>query len=203
MSTVYTTEDLLKILAKEYQACLKGQRLNLTATVSGVNPLIDQFVNTKGIQKFTAYLDFRATVHRYQVEHQVSGIVWRQLTIKGQVLRYPEVDEQLIALPSDLAILRNAKAAVLDFWSQVTEQMDLYLAVNRGKEHHLTTRVDVDRIAQRSEWVSLAKYEHANFLEIILQLGWGEPREARYQRGWPESGSEFVCAVNPGNRPIA
>jgi hypothetical protein len=209
MTTVYTTECLLRILADEYRACVNGQRLNLAATVSGVNPLIDQFLNAEGIQKFTAYLDFRATIHRYQLEHQVSGIVWRQIEIADHTLEYPEVDEQLIALPNDLKILQAAKPRVLSFWQQVVcgedvqaTLMDLYLVVNRGQNCQAIAQADVRQLAQRTEWASLAKHEHTNFLELVLQLGWGKPSEALYKRGWPESGSEFVYAVSPGHHPI-
>jgi hypothetical protein len=211
MTTVYTTECLLRILADEYRACVNGQRLNLAATVSGVNPLIDQFLNAEGIQKFTAYLDFRAAVHRYQLEHQVSGIVWRQIAIADQTLSYPEVDEQLIALPSDLKILQAAKPQVLNFWQQIvsgdqdvqTTAMDLYLGVNRGQDYQAIGEADVKQIAQRTEWATLTKHQHINFLELVLQLGWGKPSEALYKRGWPESGSEFVYAVSPGHSPIS
>lgn len=44
--------------------------------------------------------------------------------------------------------------------------------------------------------------ENSSFLEMILQLGWGKPEEAYYKRGRPGSGSEYIHAVNPGNRPI-
>jgi hypothetical protein len=33
-------------------------------------------------------------------------------------------------------------------------------------------------------------------------LGWGKPEVARYRRGFPESGSEFVHAVYPGQQPL-
>ncbi len=65
MSKVYTTEELIKILAVERQACLKGDRLKLEVAVSG-NPVIDQFIRTDGLQKFSAYQDFKAAIHEYQ-----------------------------------------------------------------------------------------------------------------------------------------
>jgi hypothetical protein len=52
------------------------------------------------------------------------------------------------------------------------------------------------------QWSGLWKWENSNFLEIILQLGWGKPEEACYKRGFPASGSEFIHAVNPGKQPI-
>lgn len=198
----YTTTELLQILAQERQACMNGQRLNLAATPSGINPLLDRFVNADGIQRFTAYNDFRTAIHRYQYEHQVSGIVWEEITLKGQTLRYPKVDDQLVSLPSDLTILKEAKAAIVQFWREVTEGMDLYLSLNAGKLHHYVEWVDIDRILRRTEWASLTQQGKLESLEIILQLGWGKPEEALYRRGFPESGSEYVHAVQPGRLPI-
>ncbi|KAF3885740.1 MULTISPECIES: hypothetical protein [Nostocales] len=201
MSKVYTTEDLIQILRSERQACLEGKRLKLAVTVSG-NPLIDQFIKTDGLQKFTAYQDFKAAIHEYQREHQVSGIVWREITIREKTLRYPEVDAQLIALPNDIEILKAAKNSVLEFWRNVSLGLDLYLSINNSKEYRQIMISDVDRMTQRTEWASLWKWENSNFLEIILQLGWGKPEEASYKRGFPTSGSEYIHAVNSGNLPI-
>ncbi|BAZ65523.1 MAG: hypothetical protein KME28_13275 [Pelatocladus maniniholoensis HA4357-MV3] len=201
-SKVYTTEDLIKILAAERQACLKGDRLKLEVDVSG-NPVIDQFIRTDGLQMFTAYQDFKAAIHEYQKEYLVSGIIWREVSVKGKTLRYPEIDSQLIALSGDLNILKVAKNSILEFWNQVTIEMDLYLSIKNGKQYQQIIKADVDRIAHRTEWASICCFEKSNFLEIILQLGWGQPQEACYKRGFPTSGSEFIHAVNPGNHPIA
>lgn len=201
MSKVYTTKELIQVLAAERQACLKGERLKLEVTVSG-NPLIDQFIRTDGLQRFTAYQDFKAAIHEYQREHQVSGIIWEDIIVKGKTLHYPKVDTELIALSSDLEILKAAKNSLLEFWYEVTVAMDLYLSFNNSKQYQQIIIPDVERIAHRTEWASLWKWENTNFLEIILQLGWGKPEEAHYKRGRPHSGSEYIHAVNPGNLPI-
>ncbi|MFB2921281.1 hypothetical protein [Aerosakkonema funiforme] len=200
-NNIYTTKELIEILAQERQACLMGQRLNLTAKASG-NPLIDKFLKSEGAQKFAAYQDFKETIHRYQREHEVSGIVWRQVTVNGKTLQMPEVDAQLIALKSDIETLKVAKPSILAFWHEVTAGMDLYLSVNNGKDFRSISPADVGRISQRTEWAGLCNFEKSDFLEIILQLGWGKPEEAVYKRGWPTSGSEYIHAVKPGNRPI-
>ncbi|MBN3895737.1 MAG: hypothetical protein HWQ41_10830 [Nostoc sp. NOS(2021)] len=201
MSKVYTTQELIQILAAERQACLNGKRLKLEITVSG-NPLIDQFLRTDGLQQFTAYQDFKTAIHDYQRENQVSGIIWRQVTVKGKNLHYPEVDTELIALNGDLEILKAAKNSIVEFWYEVSMEMDLYLSFNNSKQYQQIVTSDVERIVQRTEWASLCKWENSSFLEMILQLGWGKPEEAYYKRGRPRSGSEYIHAVNPGNRPI-
>ncbi|RCJ36721.1 hypothetical protein A6769_14540 [Nostoc punctiforme NIES-2108] len=201
MSKVYTTQELIQILAAERQACLKGKRLKLEIKVSG-NPVIDQFISTDGLQRFTAYQDFKTAIHEYQKENRVSGIIWREVTVKGKNLHYPEIDTELIALNGDLEILKAAKNSIVEFWYEVTTGMDLYLSFNNSKQHQQIVTSDVERIVQRTEWASLCKWENSSFLEMILQLGWGKPEEAYYKRGRPRSGSEYIHAVNPGNRPI-
>lgn len=201
MSQVYTTEDLLNILAAEYQACLKGQRLNLAATTTEVNPVVAPFVNTEAVQKFTAYRDFRDTIHRYQIEHQVSGIVWRQLTVKGQTIEYPEVAEQLLALPQDLDTLRQAKANILQFWQVAIAGMDLYFASNHGREHRPLAASELVPLATNRTWLSLSKHERNDFLQLVLLLGTPDSHRAGAP-SWLDRGSEFVCAVNPGQTPI-
>ena len=201
MSNIYNTQELIQILAIERQACLKGERLKLDITVAS-NPVIDPFIRTEGVQRFTAYQDFKASIHEYQRENQVSGIIWKDIQVKGKNLHYPEIDPELIALESDLEILKPAKDSLLEFWYLVTEDMDLYLSLSNGKQHQKVNTVDVERIVQRTEWATLLKWENLNFLEIILQLGWGQPQEAAYKRGRPLAGSEFIHAVNPGCYPI-
>ncbi|MTJ08824.1 MULTISPECIES: hypothetical protein [unclassified Anabaena] len=201
MINTYTTQELIQILATERQACLKGERLKLEVTVSG-NPLIDQFIRTDGLQRFTAYQDFKSSIHEYQRANQVSGIIWKDITVKGNTLHYPEINNELIALENDLEILKSAKNSILDFWYLTTVDMDLYLSFSNGKQHDRITKIDVERIAQITEWATLLKWENPNFLELILQLGWGQPEEAAYKRGRPLAGSDFIHAVNPGYYPI-
>lgn len=202
MSKIYSTEELIQILNQERQACLKGERLNLRATPAVGNPVVDCFLKPEGIQKFTAYQNFKATIHQYQQEHRVSGIVWREIVVRGKTLRFPFVNEQLIALPYDLEQLKAAKIKLLEFWDDVTAGMDLYLSLNSGKDYRQICVEEVDAIVQRTEWACVWKWEKSSFLEMLLQLGWGQPSEAGDRRGWPQSGSENIHAVKPGQHPI-
>jgi len=201
MTQVYTTEELITILDTERQACLTGQRLNLTVAISG-NPLIDRLVRPDGLQKFAAYCDFRAMIHAYQQEHNVSGLIWRELTLKGHTLRYPQIHEQLIALPSDLNLLKLARSSILRFWEEVTVGMDYYLSLNNGKDFRAIEPAAISGIVDRTEWAGLIPYQGTNFLELILQLGWGQPDAADFKRGWPTAGSEQIHAVQAGSQPI-
>jgi len=202
MSKIYTTQDLIRILAEERKACMNGQRFNLKASPTGFSPALDFFLKTDGIQKFTAYNDFKATIHAYQREQQVSGLIWQTLMIQGKSLKFLQLHDQLIALPADLALLCSTRDTIYAFWREVTGGMDLYLALHGGKMHEPIAIADVDCIYQRTEWASLAVQGGGPTLEVILQLGWGQPDKALYRRGFPESGSEFIHALYPGKTPL-
>ena len=80
--------------------------------------------------------------------------------------------------------------------------MDLYLSIRNGRDYQQIMADEVSAIASRTEWTNISGHGNSSFLEIILQLGWGKPEEASYKRGWPDSGSEYIHAVNPGKLPI-
>jgi hypothetical protein len=199
MSEVYSTEDLITLLAQEREACMRGERLSLNIQLSG-HPIVDRFVAVEGVQSFIAYEDFKSTIHRYQRQHQVSGIIWQEIRVRGQTLRYPTIADGLIALPQDLEILQQAKSQNLHFWHQVTVGMDIFIA--DGRRYQKIAREDIETISQRTQWALIYKWENASYLEILLQLGWGQPTEASYQRSLPHSGSRGFHAVYPGTRPI-
>jgi hypothetical protein len=203
MKRVYSTEALVQILAEEQRACMSGQRLNLAAQPSGSNHVIDQLIEPTGIQKFTAYENFRDTIHQYQHEYQVSGIVWQTVTIADRSLKFPHIDPQLVSLNQDLRVLWAAKTDVLIFWQQVTTTLALFLSVAQGNRFTpLPDRASINPLIARSEWATIAHHGTGDRLEVILQLGWGKPDAARYQRDVPASGSEFIHAVFPGREPL-
>ena len=198
---IYTTEELIKILEQERAACMKGQRLSLATPIFG-DPAIDVLLQSDGFQKFRAFQDFKDAIHEYQRRHQVSGLVWREIEWQGNSLRYPTIHEHLTSISSDLLPLWTAKAGVMEFWQAATQGLDLYLSVNHGKAHRPIASQEWQDIMERSQWLNLWKWERGDFLEWVLQLGWGKPEEAVYSRGLPDSGSEFVHAVKPGYQPI-
>jgi len=202
MSQVYTTQELIRILEAERRACMNGHRLNLSASPTGFSPVLDRFMGTDGIQKLTAYNDFKATIHEYQRHHQISGITWQAISLQNHHLCYPRIHDQLISLAGDLPVIQAAKSTVLTFWWQVALGMDLYLSLSGSKVYSPVAIADVQRIVQRSQWASLSQQGSEECLEIILQLGWGKPEEAAYRHGFPDSGSEHIHAVYPGKYPL-
>jgi hypothetical protein len=199
---VYSTAELIDILAQERSNCMAGRRLDLAATPSGINPLLDRFIEPLGIQKFAAYENFRQTIHQYQHEHQVSGLVTALVQVGEDILQFPRLHEQLVSLQSDRRVLRAAKPQVVAFWRNCLGEMGLFLSVQQGKVFEVLDSAGAERIISRSQWAVVEVQGRDRGLEIILQLGWGKPEAALYRRGFPESGSEFIHAVFPGKHPI-
>jgi hypothetical protein len=202
MDRVYDTAALIQILADERRACMRGDRLDLQAQPSGTNHVIDRLIEPTGIQKFTAYDNFRNTIHQYQSEHQVSGIVWQSVTIANQTIEFPQIDDQLISLGEDLPLLWAAQPAVLAFWRSATAGMDCFLADARGVSFTLAESVVIEPLMARSQWATLSHHGRDRQLEVILQLGWGHPEIARERQSDPASGRSFIHAVFPGREPL-
>ncbi|TAD75902.1 MAG: hypothetical protein EA001_13260 [Oscillatoriales cyanobacterium] len=205
MHKTYSTQALLDILAEEQRACMQGRRLSLRAKVSGIDPL-DRLIDPKGIQKFTAYQNFRDQIHAYQQQQGVSGLVWKSLSLATQGethhLTYPELHDQLIALAEDVTTLQRCRGQIIDFWLAITAGFDIHLSVAGGREFCAITEGDRQRLTGRAEWASLDLRGRRLPCEVVLQLGWGDPALARYRRDWPQSGSEYVHAVPPGHSPM-
>ncbi len=202
MQQGYDTQDLIRILENERQACLEGKRLYVSESASSGHPILDHFLKTEGLQKYNAFQGFKAAVHAYQQEEKVSGLIWQQVTVRGEQLRFPVIHPQLMALPDDLEQLGGYVAPLLELWGRMTEGLDLYLAVEQGKDFVPAQTADVVAIAPRTHWATLQAWERDDFFEILLQLGWGQPGEAAHWRAWPDSGSEYVHGVLPGRKPI-
>jgi hypothetical protein len=203
MERIYSTDALIQILAAERRACISGDRLNLAAQPSGTNHVIDRLIEPTGIQKFTAYENFRDTIHAYQHEYQVSGIVWQAITIGDRDLEFPQIDPQLACLTRDLRILWASKQSVLDFWRSVTAAMGLFRSEKQGSQFtRLDDREVVEALIARSEWATIGHHGCDDRLEVILQLGWGKPDAARDRRDLPTSGHVFIHAVLPGREPL-
>ena len=184
----YTTAQLIEILDRELQAAWRGERVLLSPAERLNNPVVAKALDPNRLSKVFAYQDFRAEIHEYQRQHQVSGIIYRHCTFGDRTLQFPELHNQLIAVPGDKEILIEAKASVLAFWHRATPSMNLWWA-NDGYQSIVPELVD--RMARQSEWAEV----DAAQAELYLRLCWGNPKECHYQWAKPSSGCELVVAA--------
>ena len=202
----YSTQELIAILDRELKANWKGKRVVLSSAERINDPVVTKLLNMNQMSKVFAYQDFRNQIHKYQQKHKVSGIIWRSCSFGNQEVHYPEIHNQLIPLPEDKIILTKAKESVINFWLEVTKQMQFWLANVPGKKsqkkpensvskitqtpHQKITQEYVGKLIRQAEWAEV----DATRTEVYLGLCWGDPLEYRYQWAKPKSGCDRIIA---------
>jgi hypothetical protein len=190
----YTTDELIKFLELELRATWSGQRLIFNASEKLDNPVVAKAIDLNKTSKVFVFRDFRQQIHQYQLDYQVSGIVWRGVSFQDKTIKFPEVYNQLIPIEGDKEILQQAKTAVIDFWRDVTQRMKYYLAGDRTAP--VTTTI-LEQMYEEAEWAEL----DAGKEEIYLGLCWGNPHEYIYRWAKPDSGCHRIIASH--NQPTS
>ncbi|ACK70587.1 conserved hypothetical protein [Gloeothece citriformis PCC 7424] len=186
----YTTQQLIDILEQEMRATWRGERILLSSNNQIINPVVAKAIDMQKVNKVFAYQDFRRQIHEYQREHQVSGIIWRVCKFGDKSIRFPELHNQLIAVPGDKEILMSAKESVLSFWHEMTHQMNYWLVIHRRRQ---ITPDSLEELIQQAEWAEI----DAAQTELYLGLCWGNPQEYQYQWAKPNSGCHrIIAAIN-------
>lgn len=192
---IYTTDELIKILDCELKENWKGKRVVLSSAQRINDPVVAKALNMDQVNKVFAYRDFRTQIHEYQQQHGVSGIIWRNCTFNHQSITYPEIHNQLIPVEGDKAILIAARSQILDFWYQVTNNMNYWLVNHRvnsqGNHHQLISGDYLHKLISQTEWAEI----DAARTEIYLGLCWGNPQNYRYQWAKPKSGCDRIIAT--------
>jgi len=188
----YTTAQLLEILDAEMKAAVRGDRLLLSTDSRIDDPVIAKAIGPQKLSQIYAFRDFRDQIHQYQIAEGVSGIVWRDCQFKnsGQThtVRFPEIHPQLTATAEDKLRLGAAKGAVVTFWRQAVEGLNLWRA---GNPPEPTTLPKVETLIAHAEWADV----EATRSELYLLLCWGNPKESYYAWAYPESGCDRVIAA--------
>lgn len=184
----YTTEELIQFLEAELKATSRGKRIIFSTSEKLDNPVISKAIDMEKVGRVFVYRDFRRQIHEYQINNQVSGIVWREVTFQDKSLRFPELYNQLIEIEGDKQILMDAKESVLDFWRDVTQDLKFYLSGDRANP--LPSK-SLESLYKDAEWAEI----DAGTEEVYLGLCWGNPREYIYKWAKPESGCHRIIAT--------
>lgn len=183
----YSTKELIDFLEMELKATWSGKRLIFNTSEKLDNPVVSKALDMDKTGRVFIFRDFRRQIHEYQEKNNVSGLIKRKITFNGKSFSFPEVYNQLIAIEGDKKFLVEAKASVLDFWHEITENMKYYLSENR--ENPLT-REELEELYQEAEWAELDTGKD----EVYLGLCWGNPNEYVNQWAQPESGCRRIIA---------
>lgn len=184
----YTTQQLIEILEEELRATWKGNRIVLSSEERIDNPVIAKALDLQKVSKVFAYQDFRRQIHEYQQNNHVSGIIWRDCKFRGQLIRFPELHNQLIAVAGDKEILMSAKASVLKFWREMTQNMNFWFVANRRRP---ISAESLEEFVQEAEWAEI----DAAQTELYLGLCWGNPQEYQYHWAKPNSGCHRIIGA--------
>ncbi|MGK7926102.1 MAG: hypothetical protein AB4290_12815 [Spirulina sp.] len=185
----YTTQQLISILDREMQASWQGKRVLLSAEERFNDPVLSLALGCDKISKVYAYREFREQIHEYQHQYKVSGLIRRTCRFQGESISYPELHNQLAAIPEDKEILQASKESVLKFWRDRSQDLKLWLL---GKERQRMTVEMVEELAKEAEWAEM----DATLNELYIGLCWGNPQECRYQWAMPESGCRRIVAAS-------
>ncbi|NEQ54567.1 MAG: hypothetical protein F6K11_31290 [Leptolyngbya sp. SIO3F4] len=183
----YTTQQLIDILDQELKAAWRGERVLLSTDDRLANPVVSKAIGADKLSKVFAYQDFRAQIHQYQRDHNVSGVVWHPCTFKGNSIQLPEIHPDLTAIPADKATLVATKAEIIQFWRSSAKGLRLWEA---GYDPIEIDSTKVDLYIQEVEWADLT----ATRSELYLGLCWGNPKECYCGWAYPESGCHRIIA---------
>ena len=222
----YSTTDLIQIIERERSACLRGERLLLKDHSPTGNAAIDYFLNQEGSQRYTAFQNFRAAIHSYQQQYEVSGLIWETIEFQDCSLQYPKIAPDLIALSADLQVLQNYFPMVFNFWQKAIVDLDLYWELT-GKRYQRIQPNKTIALLDEESWASLTlwssstgststgststRFSPTDFLEFILDVysipGSPDPPESPNPgNGKPIQLQDCNClslhAVFPGTYPI-
>ncbi len=187
---IYTTKQLINILEQEMRATWRGERVLLSSQNRINNPVIAKAINLDKANQVFAYQEFRQQIHEYQRENQVSGLITRSCTYQGASIDFPELHNQLVPVEGDKEKLMAAKAKIIRYWRQHTQEMNYWLVAHRRR------RINEDSLEELIEQCEWAEIDAAR-TELYLGLCWGNPQDYQYQWAKPHSGCHrIIAAVN-------
>jgi hypothetical protein len=181
---IYTTEELSEILKQELMACVKGQRTfpmpDNAEEIASQYPL-GSFIGAQRLFQIGCYHEFRDQVQKYQLEHNVSGLVIKKHTIVDREYRFPEPEDQLNLTPDDYDVLKLSKPAIveaflsfddgftyLSFGHEDKAGCDFQVETTANYVRHFAESCDWAELSQRSEYC------------VTLRLGYGDYIESAF-----------------------
>lgn len=184
----YTTQQLIDILDQELKAAWRGERMLLSTDDRLANPVVSKAIGADKLSKVFAYQDFRAQIHQYQRDNNVSGLVWHPCSFRGRTIRLPEIHPDLTAIVADKVALSAAKASIIEFWRGSIDGLRLWAAGHDPVELDPET---VEGYIADAEWADVS----ATRSELYLGLCWGNPKECYCAWAYPDSGCHRVIAA--------
>lgn len=175
---IYTTEKLTEILQEEFERC--------TAIISDKpHHLRTTFDLEQDAIACKAYQEVNRQVWHYQIQYEVSGLVWHEYKYSGHTIRFPKKHGQLITIDSDIETLKAYKNKVVEWWLNVINGKTIWCTYS--EEHEVISNIDhALRVARNVDW-AIPNIDDFPVPRITLCLEWGIPEEVSWSHK-PTSG---------------
>lgn len=131
-----TTEELSNLVQLEIQSALRGFPSSvitspeftsfLECDLSTLHP-DGMHVDPVGNIIPLDYAVVRSAIQKYQVAHQISGLMLNSVRLGDRILSFHEQCDQLLLLPSDFDILRSERDLILAAFLQWVQDFNLYI----------------------------------------------------------------------------
>lgn len=212
MNKPQSAEELNALLTAQRKAVMSGHKIVMGNGHPRLRALVEQtfnqtlssdpmckFLGLEGLESIWTYHDYRERIQKYQVENQISAIEWQVVTLGDRLVSFPQINDQLACLDSDLQVLRNYRTAVVEAWAEYSQNKGLMFWYEDSYRNHSGVYCDVScenvlRLANCCEWAMLHDWQDEQ--EVVLQVGWGNPLEAGYY-DHPESDSFYFHSALP------
>jgi len=174
-----TTAEELNSLLADY----RNTGMNSLPTVSDTDHPIPSILS--GVGAILAYHDYREMIQKYQAENQISAIEWQAIKLGDRLITFPDLNDQLNCLDSDLEVIHSYKAPIMEAWREYSSNKELMFWYEENDPVYLdVTSDDILRLANDCEWAMLQDWDDI----IKIELGWGNPLETGYYQ-YLDSGS--------------
>gem|GEM_PF-3765863 len=166
-----TAEELDDLLMDYQVNCIRGGFPDLNGTGKAIEQMTLEDENAPPLAKFIAgmggekvysilrYWEFRDAVNRYQVANGISAVRWSEVTWKGETIRFPEICNQLTALPGDIEICARHKDEVVAKFLEFCDRWHLPIYLDSSDEEGEVGRDssarEIREIQERYRWGDL------------------------------------------------
>jgi len=133
----------------------------------GENGLI-RLVGSMGGQaclQFHYYWSYRDQVHEYQAQNNVSSVAFQEVNWDGCVIRYPEMEDQLLPMPQDKPIVCRYRNKVVDWFCNFADKYKEkgYNLVIKDDDGYCDKNIYINTahlrlIAKKYEWATITQY---------------------------------------------
>jgi hypothetical protein len=180
---IYTTEELTKVLEKERNACIKGERT--FPMPDNAEEIVKQYpmgriLGAQSMFEIGVYHEFREQVQKYQLENNISGLEIKEYLIGEKTYKFPVPVDQLRLTKDDYQVLRLAKESIVESFLEWCDD-STYLSLNHElKNWDLnveTTKEYVRYFSSCCDWAEITKDSE---FELTLQIGYGDFHDAPY-----------------------